>query len=436
MPTITIDPKMFINKPYITCPKCNKESFGVLSIHSRHYVRRCRECRYDKSFSLPPVSRKVIYLDQFAISEMMKSINPSLKKVNKVNPFFRTLFEKLDVLNKAQAIICPESTNHFDESFVSSYYPALKRLYQQLAHNFSFYDPDTIKRFQVIENFKSWAGLDGQPIDIGHVLTGTGDLEGWEDRFIISVSLKDQDPNLADEIRRDRDQTSDALVEIFHRWQTEKNKTFMDWYEEERSSYGKALLQSYFKSILEYSRLISSEIPLTLNSIGSITSNISVIMSIIHRKLREKGLSDEEGMKKSFEYLNSNSLKNIPYVQISSMLYASLAREGALGRKKPPTKGMMNDIEAIASYATYCDAIFIDNECRRLLNHGLKESGYKLKTRVFSQDNKDEFLEYLGGIEKSLSKKHLNKIKEVYGENWLKPYVEMFTVEEINNKEG
>ncbi len=239
MPTVTIDPKMFINEPYITCPKCGKESFGVLSIYARHFIRRCTECWHDQSYKLPRISRKVIYLDQFAISEMMKSINPSLKKTDKVDPFFRKLYEKLDVLNKMQVIICPESTNHFNESIVSAYYPALKRLYEQLAHNFRFYDPETVKRFQVVEAFKGWAGLGEQTLDIGDVLTGTGDLDGWDGRFIISVSLQDQDANLADELRKARDQSSDALAQVFNRWQTEKSKTFLNWYEEERESYGK-----------------------------------------------------------------------------------------------------------------------------------------------------------------------------------------------------
>ena len=89
----------------------------------------------------------------------------------------------------------------------------------------------------------------------------------------------------------------------------------------------------------------------------------------------------------------------------------------------------MNDVEIIASYTPYCDTIFIDNECRRLLNQGLKETGYKLTTKVFSQDNKEEFLKYLDEIYGSLSKKHINKVKEVYGEKWLTPYVEMFSAD-------
>ncbi len=181
--------------------------------------------------------------------------------------------------------------------------------------------------------------------------------------------------------------------------------------------------------VLEFNNLITSKAPLTLINLGNITSNVSVIMSVIHRKLSEQGLTDEEGFKKSFEYLTSESLQKIPYVQISSMLFASLAKEAKSGRKKPPTKGMMNDVEVIASYAPYCDAMFVDNECRRLLNAGLKESKYKLKTKIFSQDNKEEFLAYLDEIEKLTSKSHLNKLKEVYGDKWLKPYVEIFDTE-------
>ena len=203
------------------------------------------------------------------------------------------------------------------------------------------------------------------------------------------------------------------MIQLFNLWQTEKDKTFEDWYEQERSSYGKSIKQIYLGGLFEC-------------NIGTLTSNSSIIMTVIHRKLREKGFTDEEGMKKSFEYLVSESLKEIPYVQISSMLFASLAREASLGRKKPPTKGMMNDVETISCCTPYCDAVFIDNECRRLLNHGAAKTGYKLKARIFSQDNKDEFLKYLDEIEKSVSKKHLKKVKEVYGEKWLTPYTDMF----------
>ncbi len=39
--------------PYIACPRCGKEAFGVLMIPGRHYVPRCRACCYSKHFRLP-----------------------------------------------------------------------------------------------------------------------------------------------------------------------------------------------------------------------------------------------------------------------------------------------------------------------------------------------------------------------------------------------
>lgn len=60
--TITITPRMFLSKPFIICPKCGKEEFGVLMINSFSYVRRCAECRHDESYPLPALSRKLFTL--------------------------------------------------------------------------------------------------------------------------------------------------------------------------------------------------------------------------------------------------------------------------------------------------------------------------------------------------------------------------------------
>jgi len=47
-------------------------------------------------------------------------------------------------------------------------------------------------------------------------------------------------------------------------------------------------------------------------------------------------------------------------------------------------------------------------------------------TKIFSLKNKDKFLEYLNSIKNDMSKEHLAKVIEVYGEDHLKPYVELF----------
>jgi transcription elongation factor Elf1 len=153
---LKIDPRIFISPPFIKCPKCNKlNSFGVLMISGHHYTRRCRECWFTETYKLPEMKKKIVYLDQFVISNMMKAINQKLGKVKKVDPFWLKLFEKLDRLVKLQIIICPDSTFHRNESLLS-YYQALKRMYEHLSGGATFYDPSTIRRFQIAEYFKQF----------------------------------------------------------------------------------------------------------------------------------------------------------------------------------------------------------------------------------------------------------------------------------------
>jgi hypothetical protein len=45
-------------------------------VNRRSFVHRCGECRHTETFELPEIRKAVIYLDQFAVSGMMKAPNP------------------------------------------------------------------------------------------------------------------------------------------------------------------------------------------------------------------------------------------------------------------------------------------------------------------------------------------------------------------------
>ena len=88
---------------------------------------------------------------------------------------------------------------------------------------------------------------------------------------------------------------------------------------------------------------------------------------------------------------------------------------------------MANDIFIVATFLPYVDAIFIDNSCYSLLHENpIKEYLNEYKTKFFCQNTIDEFLEYLNEIENSASKLHLSTLNEVYGEQWLEPYFDVF----------
>ena len=160
--------KDFIHGPYIKCPKCGKNSFSVSIICDHHYFRRCTECYYpdpskgEKShkYLLPKLNKKVIYIDQFAISNMMKFLNPATKSHRKVKGdiFWGKLFEQLHTLCKLQLIICPDSDMHETESLLAPYYESLKRIYELLSNGISFQSHETIKLFQIIGQFSIWIG--------------------------------------------------------------------------------------------------------------------------------------------------------------------------------------------------------------------------------------------------------------------------------------
>ena len=95
-------------------------------------------------------------------------------------------------------------------------------------------------------------------------------------------------------------------------------------------------------------------------------------------------------------------------------------------KKKLRSKGIMNDVQFISYLLPYCDAMFIDNECRGLLKSFPIKDRIQYGTKVFSQNNKDEFIEYLNEIGNQMSEEHFKKVKEVYGDDWLKPYTSLY----------
>jgi len=155
----------------------------------------------------------------------------------------------------------------------------------------------------------------------------------------------------------------------------------------------------------------------------------TLVVDLINR-LSDKGLSNEEALQKIILYFGSNQIKEVPYIKISAGLFASIARKAANGQKKPLTIGDVNDIKAISSLAPYCEAMFIDNKMYSLLTERVDGKQLRefvgLNTKFYCQNTMDDFLDFLQKIEESASKSHLAKVKEVYGDTWGEPFVEMY----------
>ena len=133
--------------------------------------------------------KRVVYLDQFVISDMMKFLNPKTNAYQKgnVDKFWGLAFASLDRLCKLQLIVCPCSSFHDDESIISPFYMPLKRIYEQLSCSTSFKSDWDIKVHQVCLYAKKWLN-DEHKIDLDIQSVINGQINAWAPRMIISVN--------------------------------------------------------------------------------------------------------------------------------------------------------------------------------------------------------------------------------------------------------
>jgi hypothetical protein len=86
------------------------------------------------------------------------------------------------------------------------------------------------------------------------------------------------------------------------------------------------------------------------------------------------------------------------------------------GQKQPPNEGMATDIDTVAHILPYCDAMFVDNECRALLLNIPRRLQPEWVSRIYSMRVKDDFLAYLREVRNGITKEHVEGLREAYGD--------------------
>lgn len=182
---INFNTDIFIRPPYRDCPMCKKVGvFGVLEIGGNAYTRKCMACKQTKEYHLPKLDKQIIYLDQFALSNMAKSLHPDTR--GKVDPFWKDLFGKLDTLCKLQAIICPKSNFHDEESrMTTDHFEKIRRINLQLSNNISFINDEEIRRHQIFKFSDCWLNpnVSQETIQLERLAVFKEDPHGWQSHY-------------------------------------------------------------------------------------------------------------------------------------------------------------------------------------------------------------------------------------------------------------
>lgn len=402
-----------ISPPFVACPRCNRDAYGILSIHTNSYSRMCRDCLYPRGsddqawIALPKLKKKIIYLDQNAISEMMKAINPEVesRRRTRVDPRWRTLFEQLCAMSGMQLIVCPESPFHQEESCVWTHFEALRRMYEHLSCDVHFLDSHAIQWTQIRQHATLWAaGTLPLILDTPHHYALRENVDSWNPRVQIRARLGNPNDDRV-ELREFRTQAFERQ-QWFETWVRENGPIdFGARYKNELSDYGPIIVRDYpwnffaLRAVHRAEKIVAADAP-----------------------------GEWEGREQTFDYFRTADFSSVPYNRISSLLLANIAHQIVSGgRKRPFGRGTHNDINAISSYLPYCDAMFVDHEMWELLRDGHVCSRLPFNTRLFSFKKIDEFLGWLNVIESECTEEHRLVLREVYGESVGNPFVDLYT---------
>lgn len=421
----------FIRPPFGSCPKCGVENvFGNLMISGNQHTRRCRACQHTQSFPLPPLNVSVIYLDQNILSNMLLILDPATPeqklrnlKSQKHFEFYKKVFEKLHRLSKLHLLVCPHSSTHHDESLVSANgFKKLKRLYELLSSGTSFLRSDEIRNIQLYAQAANYlSNPDGSMLELSKDDVMRGKLNAWRDWFQISLNCGEID-GLEESLCDGKCQKYNGFAEVWKGWRSETSRPFYEWYREERMALSKVLkdkLTLVFRRKLEI-RFGQREICLE----DILPDDNEVLLFDLH-KIFCDDQPDLAGFKHVWRFLESNALDMVPHVRISSLIYATLAGRASRGQKLP-NRHPFNDIDVISAYLPYCNAMYLDKEMEVILNEGpmRKELGYP--TQIFSIAKKGDFLAFLDSVEANAPFGHIEKVREVYGNIWEDPFVDIF----------
>ena len=215
------------------------------------------------------------------------------------------------------------------------------------------------------------------------------------------------------------------VAHLFHDVWSQEKRSFQYWYDLERKGFQGHLGQAVVKArreraeaMLAFRPGVEPSLEVLGKFLGSpeeaLCEGLRRIM-LFPRTGGERTPEEVAALEKSFG--EANRIAEAPFVKFQAMMFAAIAMLAAGGKKEPPNEGMTTDIETVAHLLPYCDAMFMDNECRSLLLNVPLALRPPEASRVYSLNCRAEFLEYLRSLRADLTPEHIQALRDVYGED-------------------
>jgi hypothetical protein len=376
------------------CDACG-QNYGVLTA-VRHEITtfRCASCG-DVSWSdMPTLDKKVLYLDQNAISEIFKVRTGTMRADAKHRSYWQEVSDLLEKAVLLQQVICPASDIHRDESILFARGGELSLAHEMLGGDASFESCHEIEAAQLWGHLKAFdTGADPSvSLSVDDILHGT--RNEWLPKLHISAQMDWS--AIAREVRASRDASPSQYAPLYERWRTDPKVSFASVLDEELKGFGTARATAY-RHFAEAAKRGMEQNDLQ-GFMNAALSGPVLEFKELRDHFQRTGLSLQEAEQRVVEFWMWPGNWTIPHHRIQAYLFAAMARKIVNGQKKDPTRGASNDIRAIATYAPYVDAMFIDSEFANFLQEQPLKTDLKYRARIFSLRSREAFQEYLREI--------------------------------------
>lgn len=403
---------MFERAPFEACPHCRApDTFGILSAGGETVRRRCKVCRFALNEVLPEVEKKVIYLDQFAISELYK-VKSKTRRQDAPNLQFWQDFQRL--ANRAyllQQAVFPASNIHSDETIVSPFASDLGLAHEMMSGDTSFEAAYIIAgqhEFAYAQAFINQSPPPELSANVDDILKGGRNK--WLPDMHVTV---DMDYSMfADAIRASRASARKDLQVLADKWAREK-PTFDDILKNEMESYASAHKQACEYSANQAARSLENND--NFGFVNAVESSSLEQYRALRRFFETRGIPKEHSHAAVLQFREWPALWQLPSHRIFAYLMAAHGWKISCGQRRPMEAGILNDFVAISTYGPYVDAMFVDKECAELLAHGRVRKDVSLKAKVFSLRTREDFLQYLTDLAESATQEVRHFAKEIYG---------------------
>lgn len=347
--------------PFEQCPSCRELRFGFLSAGRDVMTLRCTKCRYSHGEALPEVDKATIYLDQFVFSAIFK-IKAGGRAPLGHHDFYDELIPLLRRVVLLQQAILPHSDLHSNETIVFRDPRGLRDAYEDIGGGASLRDSRDIELNQVLAFARAFRD-GGEPL---LMMTPDEILRGSRNDWLpdMRISVNTDYSQFAEGIRRERDKGFAALSEVVLAWA------------EEKPPFSKLLRrESQFGN---HRRTALATVMQRVANAGGGGDGMELLYAVQEPVWREflllrdflrEGASDDDAMRRVGAFWDWPRLHEMPFNRIFAYLFAAFGRRVTMGQRKF-TRGLMTDFQAIAAYAPYVDAMFVDRECALLLGEG------------------------------------------------------------------